>query len=82
MASPTINQLYGGFNKRFERRAVILLKMGFRFQRHDVTADTVPGGSIGVFVRRNKVLAAAFVLYAPNAVWIDMISAYRHKSVI
>jgi hypothetical protein len=66
----TSNQYYGGINKRFDRRAKLLLTLGFKY-------TSVEG--MAFFCRsdllKNRNITASAVLYANNMVWRDKLSA-------
>jgi hypothetical protein len=63
----TSNQLYGGMNKRFEKRAKHLRQLGFAYK---IVAEGVAG-----FVRtrygKTRTITASAALYATNRTWIN-----------
>jgi hypothetical protein len=79
MKTLTSNQLYRGYNRRFDRRAMILTRMGFVHQI--LTQDRV---SISLFVRNCHygvihTIPASTVMYAANRVFIDTIAPFRFE---
>ncbi len=67
------NQFYSGLNRRFERRAKLLRRFGFKYRAVRLGAYD-RDGTIGVFTRRAwtgkaPAIQAASVIYAPARAW-------------
>jgi hypothetical protein len=69
----TSNQHYGALNKRFDRRAILLRKLGWKY------TELVPG--VAGFVRsdwirigRTQAIPASLVQCADNRTWWDELS--------
>lgn len=66
----TGNQYYGGLNRRFERRATLLRRLGFKYQHID-------GLPMACFVRPEpcrripRCIPASTLHHADNRAWID-----------
>lgn len=64
----TSNQYYGALNRRFDKRARFLIKLGFAY-------SVLPETNIAVFSRprpfRFNGIAASAVMLAPPRVWRD-----------
>ena len=75
------NQLYGGLNRRFDRRAAFLRKFGFAYRRVEEIGKAV-------FQRKGRrlignqrdALTADFVLLASNRVFRDELSRMLVRS--
>jgi hypothetical protein len=64
----TSNQYYGGLNRRFERRAALLRRLGFTYQR-------IEGMPVAVFGRgylgKSQAIPAAVLHHADNRAWFE-----------
>jgi len=68
----TSNQRYGALNRRFDRSAKFLRKLGFTYRRIEDIGKAVFARR--GFLRREDILTADCVLLANNAVWRDELS--------
>lgn len=68
----TSNQRYGALNRRFDKRAKFLRKLGFAYRRIEEIGEAVFARK--GFLRREDILTADCVLLANNAVWRDELS--------
>lgn len=66
MSKLTSNQLYGGMNRRFEKRSKMLAKFGFKYK------IVVKGIAAFIHPRSDRsTVAAAEVMHSNNQCWID-----------
>jgi len=77
MKTLTSNQIYRGYNRRFDRRVKILTRMGFVPQI--LTQDRV---SVALFARNCcygviHTIPTSTVMYASNRVFIDTLATFR-----
>ncbi len=63
-AELTEQQYYGGLNRRFERRAALLRKMGFRYIWTEVAPKVTTGGFSRSQFGRVQYIPAALVAHA------------------
>ena len=74
----TSNQAYYGRSRRFDRRAALLHKLGFRY----TLAEGLP---VGLYVRRQwgrpQAIPAAVLHYADNRAWIDVLRLHLRRGV-
>ena len=69
----TPNQLYGGLNKRFDKRVKVLERLGYvrvRVENNWVVYRRVRNG-------RTLDIPAAFVMHAMKQVWVDRLVDYK-----
>jgi hypothetical protein len=79
MNQPTLNQLYRGLTRRFENRARLIERLGFRYRVVAVKANPTNTherpDTWGFFVRnrygRTQAIPAAILTHATNRTWID-----------
>jgi tryptophanase len=81
LQSLTSNQYYGGLNKRFDKRAALLRRFGFSYQRPAHACRPGESVSVGVFVRAGRrrdwdAIPAATLLHADNRAWRDTLKDY------
>lgn len=66
----TSNEYYGGLNRRFDRRARLLRRLGFAYKR-------IEEANIAVFARgrinRPESIPAAVLHHADNLAWINVL---------
>ena len=71
----TSNQYYYGLNRRFEKRAKLLISLGYSYER-------IPGTTIAVYKKaelgRKKLILAQTLLHASNR---GFIKAMRHPHI-
>jgi len=75
----TTNQFYGGLNRRFEQRASLLRRMGFKYI---AVADGVAAFTRSLYFR-NHCIAAATVMHADRRSWLDVLASnlrYRYRT--
>lgn len=79
----TSNQHYGGLNRRFDKRAALLRKLGYKYVAINVKAvagiETNSRDSAAFFVRfRRPSISAAVLHFADKRSWLDVLrSALR-----
>ena len=73
------NTLYGQLNKRFDRRARILARAGYTYQRIDVLGTTRAYFVKLRYGSRYDVISADLVLSAHNRVFLDQLAANRYR---
>ena len=80
------NDYYGGLNRRFDRRARLLVGHGYRFELAEFPAyegDRRPA-SVGVFIRRtsgrNVAVASSLVMHADKRAWLEELSRLLKRS--
>lgn len=77
-ASLPSNVFYGQLNRRFDRRAKLLRKLGYKYSSVQVLGDT-----IAVFAKprrfgmRHDIITASIVLTSHNRIFRDYISRNR-----
>lgn len=71
MRNLTSNEYYGGLNRRFEKRANLLRKLGWKYERLEKY-------NCAVFVRnsyhKGRTIAAGTVMNADRRVWNDTLA--------
>jgi hypothetical protein len=75
----TNNQFYAGQNRRFDKRAKLLRKCGFRYER-------IESLDIAVFtrnprlLRKQQTIAASFLLCADRRAWGDKLAELLRRA--
>jgi len=75
----TNNQYYGGLNRRFEKRARLLRKLGWVY----TICELYP---VGLFTRRSwcpnkqRAIPAAVLHYADNRAWHDVLATELRRA--
>ena len=68
----TSNQLYGGLNRRFDRRASLLCRLGFKYV---AIAEKIAAFQRAYPFGRSAIIPAAMVMHATNACWRDHLAS-------
>ena len=74
----TNNQYYGGLNRRFEKRASLLRRLGWKYE----LSELYP---VALFVRRARysqklrAIPAAILHYADNRAWVNVLATELNR---
>lgn len=77
----TSNQFYGGMNRRFDKRAKRLRKLGFNYEIHQLDEHD-KRATKGVFCRRRygrmRMIFASELMTSCNRLWIKNLQEHLH----
>ena len=74
MKQLTSNQKYGAINRRFDRRAKLLKRLGFTYLRLEEFGFAVFAAANLHDRKRGKTIPASVVQLATNAQWIEILA--------